>query len=66
MIFYDFVLGLGSTSQACGLVASLYTEERQYGEPGKLPTVQCEAVPSFSGAEPPKMALLAARQPVIR
>ena len=67
VIFYDFVLGLDPTIQACRLVVGLHSSSAVVGEPTVLPTVYCEPATrgerfNYNYAN----AVIGAKQPVNR
>ena len=66
VVFYDFVVGVDQTAEACGLVASLYTHHAAYGEPGEIPTALCTPMPQLDGTEQYNMAVVATKQQVPR
>ncbi|KAF7656559.1 hypothetical protein LDENG_00039490 [Lucifuga dentata] len=69
VIFYDFVLGVDAAQKALRLVAALYMEGQEVGQPSPLPPVQClpgGALPYSCSLPPGNYALMSVKQPVPR
>lgn len=69
MVFYDLVLEVDVSQRALRLVAALYSEGQEVGQPTPLPPVQClpgASLPYSHSLTPRSYALLSVKQPVPR
>lgn len=64
MIFYDFILGIDSSIQWCGLVTQLYNETGAIGKATDLPVVSAETPSPGPYAQGLGRAMLKSKQPV--